>query len=300
MKTTLDCIPCFLRQALEAGRFVTSDPAVHAEIMQGVLAELSEIDVARSTPPAIGARVHRLVRQISGEGDPYGELKREFTDKALELLPELRRRVKERADPFTAALRLAAAGNIIDFGPHGSLTADEVESALERVEEAQVDEAAVVELRRAAQNARSVLYIADNAGEVVFDRLLLEQLDHGRVKIAVKGGPVINDATREDALRAGLAEHGEIIDTGADVPGAVLDHAGEVFRREFYDADLVIAKGQGNYEALSDALREVFFLLMIKCSVIADSIGTAMGNLYIGRRSGRASERTVAAVREED
>jgi uncharacterized protein with ATP-grasp and redox domains len=130
----------------------------------------------------------------------------------------------------------------------------------------------------------TILYLADNAGEIVFDRLLLEQLAGARLKVAVKGGAVINDATRRDAEQAGIGEVAEIIDTGSDTPGVVLEETGDGFREEFGRAELVIAKGQGNYEALSEAPREVFFLLMVKCDVLASDLGEPRGTLYLGRK----------------
>lgn len=257
MRSGLDCMPCFIRQALDAARFVSADPAVHERVLRRVLVELSDLDYAAS-PPEIGARVHRLVRELSGSSDPYAETKRRFTERALAVYPKLRARVAESEDPFVAALRLAAAGNIIDLGANGSLRDADVEAALEQASSVPVDDRAVESLRAACGRAESILYLADNAGEIVFDRLLLEQLPARRVQVAVKGGAVINDATRVDAEQAVIGESVEIIDTGSDTPGVVLSEVSDEFRLAFDTADVVIAKGQGNYEALSTAPREVF------------------------------------------
>ena len=298
MRTGLDCVPCFVRQALDAARFVTADPAVHERVLRRVLAELVELDYAAS-PPEVGARVHRLVRELSGSSDPYAEAKRRFTERALAIYPKLRAQVADSDDPFLAALRLAAAGNIIDLGANGSLQDSDVEAALERASSVPVDDRAVESLRAACRRADSILYLADNAGELVFDRLLLEQLPAGRVQVAVKGGAVINDATRDDAEQAGIGEPVEIIDTGSDTPGVVLSEVSDEFRSAFDAADVVIAKGQGNYEALSMAPREVFFLLIVKCGVVADDIGTHAGTLYVGhRRPDREAESGRAAPEE--
>ncbi|MFP4374656.1 MAG: damage-control phosphatase ARMT1 family protein [Spirochaetaceae bacterium] len=283
MRTALDCVPCFIRQALDSVRFVSGNPEFHEHILKRVLVELSEIDYS-VTPPEVGGRVHRLVRQLANSGDPYADIKRSFTERARAVLPELRERVRASDDPFVAALRLAGAGNIIDLAPNGALRSEDVDAAIERAYGVPVDDRAVESLRTACGRADSILYLADNAGELVFDRLLLEQLPAGRVQVAVKGGAVINDATREDAEQAGIADLAEIIDTGADTPGLVLAGASEEFRAVFEAADVVIAKGQGNYEALSTAPREVFFLLIVKCDVVAEDIGTHTGTLYVGHR----------------
>jgi hypothetical protein len=271
---------------------------VHEQVIRRTLAELSEFDLA-SPPPVAAGSIHRVVRGILGKADPYAETKHSFTQRALELLPELRRRVDKSADPFDAAIRMAAAGNIIDLGVKGDLTHDDVDRAIERAASVPVDDAAIEELRRAAGAAESILYIVDNAGEIVFDRLFLEKLPRGRVKVAVKGGAVINDATRGDAEEAGIAEIAEIIDTGDDTPGAVLEEASADFNREVEEADLVIAKGQGNYEALSNPPRDIYFLLMVKCDVLAENAAAPLGTLFVGRHgpSGTGAEGGDAAAR---
>ena len=141
----------------------------------------------------------------------------------------------------------------------------------------------IQELADAADRARDILYLADNAGEIVFDRLLIEQLPPGRVTVAVKGGPVLNDATRSDAAVAGLNELAEVIDNGSDAPGTLLGDCSHSFRERFDRADLVIAKGQGNYETLSDARKDVFFLLKAKCPVIAHHLGCDVGRTVVQR-----------------
>ncbi|MFP4613869.1 MAG: damage-control phosphatase ARMT1 family protein [Spirochaetaceae bacterium] len=283
MQAALDCMSCFVRQALEAARLAAESEAVHTEVMKRVLAELSDLDL-RVTPPEVGGRVHALVQEITGVADPYGPQKRRFTEQALALLPALERRVRASERPFETALRYAAAGNVIDLGVNGTLAEAEVERALAEAESKRLDAAAVEALYRAAASADTVLFIADNAGELVFDRMLIEQLPAAQVTVAVKGGPVLNDATRADAEQARIGDVARIIDTGQATPGVVLETTGPEFRRAFARSDLVIAKGQGNYEGLSTAPREVFFLLTVKCSVVAADLGAPLGTLHIGRR----------------
>ena len=151
-------------------------------------------------------------------------------------------------------------------------------------------------LRRRVQETKSILYLADNAGEIVFDRLLIEQLPRDRVTVAVKGGPVINDATREDAEAAGLIDLVEVIDNGSDAPGTILEQCSPSFQRRFAEADLVIAKGQGNYETLNDVPREVFFLLKVKCPVIARDIACDLGHIAV--HCNQTAQRVEAVVEE--
>jgi uncharacterized protein with ATP-grasp and redox domains len=178
------------------------------------------------------------------------------------------------------AVRLAIAGNVIDLGADGGMTEDEarreLESAAARPLCGDLDR-----LEREVSTAERILFLADNAGEIVFDRLLIEQLPPDRVTAAVRGRPVINDATLEDAWKAGLHEVALVIDNGSDAPGTVLEECSPAFRRCFEQADVIIAKGQGNYETLSDRPEKIHFLFRVKCPVIASRTGAEVGTHMI-------------------
>ena len=155
---------------------------------------------------------------------------------------------------------------------------------LEAVDDARdgaVDEAAVAALRRAVDEARDILYLADNAGEIVFDRLLIEEMPRDRITLVVRGSPVINDATREDAEAAGLSSLVTVIDNDSDVPGTILESCSPDFRSRFAQCDLVIAKGQGNYETLAGENQNIFFLFKTKCPVIARDVGNEVGQMAV-------------------
>lgn len=275
MNTFLDCIPCFARQALEAARFVTDDPAIHERVMRGILREAAQMDFSQS-PPAIGQKLHRALRDLVHDDDPYREIKNHFNQAALEMLPDLSARIRDAADPLFMALRVAIAGNVIDLGVNGDFRGSEVKSAMANIlNEPFYGE--VEDFRDEVRNARKILYLADNAGEIVFDRLLIEQLPLNRVTLAVRGAPVLNDATRADAEAAGLCGIVEVIDNGSDAPGTILADCSRDFRRRFSMADLVIAKGQGNFETLSDADANLYFLFKAKCPVIATHVGLPVG-----------------------
>lgn len=285
MKTYLDCIPCFARQALEAARLACDDPAVHMRILREVLAEAARWNLW-NTPPAMGQWIHRTVRQLSGNPDPYRAIKQRCNALALDLYGELRGRVRAAADPLEIAVRLAVAGNLLDFGGPGSLPEEEVREAVRRCLDAPLHGDGLAALRGALATAQSILYVTDNAGEIVFDRLLLEVLPTERVTLAVKGAPVINDATREDAIAVGLTEMVRVIDSGSDAPGVLLDDCAPAFRQELERADLVIAKGQGNYETLDDLGGRTVFLLVAKCPVIARDACCEVGALVASFRDG--------------
>jgi uncharacterized protein with ATP-grasp and redox domains len=281
MRTCLDCIPCFFRQALDSVRLATDDAVVHERLLREVLRAVSEMDL-RQAPPAMGQRIHRLIRGLTRQPDPYREVKHRFNRSALELLPKLKVRVAHSANPLEAALRLAIAGNTMDMGVNSHLDETHVHEAIEDALSAPLD-GDVGGFFEALSGAQRILYLADNAGEIVFDRLLLEQMPVEKVTVAVRGSPVINDVTIADTQAAGIPGLVEVIDNGSDAPGTILDDCSAEFRRRFDKADLIIAKGQGNYETLNDVPKDIFFVLKAKCPVIARHLGCRVGSLILRR-----------------
>ena len=283
MRTFLECVPCFVRQALDSARLVTDDETVHEQVLREVLREAGEMDFHNS-PPVMGQHMHRLIRRLVADDDPYRNIKDHFNRLALALYPELEKRLEGSRDPLETAVRLAIAGNIIDFGSNYDLEDSRVGEAIENSLVAPLSKSAVEDLRESAGRATSILYLGDNAGEIVFDRLLIEQLPRQKVTYVVRGSPVINDATMSDALATGMTDLVEVIDNGSDAPGTILETCSVAFRRRFQAADLVIAKGQGNYETLSEADKSIFYLLKVKCPVIARHIGCDVDDLVLLRR----------------
>ncbi len=275
MQTTLDCIPCIVRQTLEAARFVSKDKELHRQIMKEVLTTISKLDLEQ-TPPAFAQQIHRRLRTATGNIDPYRKVKKIFNRLAWEMLPDVRRRIALADNPFEIALKVAVAGNVIDFGINGNITETEVREAVVKVIDSPI-EGNIAELQKALHEARQILYLADNAGEIVFDRLLIEQLSLQRTVVAVRGKPILNDATREDAEFAGIDKLVKIIDNGSDAPGTILSDCSVEFLEHFHNADLIIAKGQGNFETLSSRPENIFFLMKVKCPVIASHTGFSVG-----------------------
>lgn len=280
MKTYLDCIPCFVRQALDAARHCTENENVHEQVVRGVLSLSKDLDM-RQSPPATGQQIHKLIRELVKVDDPYHGVKQRFNDAALKLYPKMRQLIIESKDPLKTAVCLAIAGNIIDFGVKSQLRESELEETIEQCLSEEFSSPQLENFRKAIEQAEDILYLADNAGEIVFDRLLIEQLSVEKVTVAVKGYPVINDATMEDAVIAGLPEIVDVIDNGSDAPGTILPSCSQSFRDYFDKADLIIAKGQGNYETLSDINKNIFFILKAKCPVISRNIGCEVGEMIL-------------------
>jgi uncharacterized protein with ATP-grasp and redox domains len=282
MQIYLDCIPCFVRQALDSVRLATDDEKIQEKVVREVLRLASELDM-RQSPPTIGQQIHRLIRELVGKDDPYRKIKRRFNNLALKLYPELRKQIVSSNNRLETAIRLSIAGNIIDFGVNGSVNESDLNRAISESLTADFDSMQLQSFQDAIEQAEEILYLADNAGEIFFDRLLIEQLPIEKITVAVKGSPVINDATMQDAVIAGLPKIVEVIDNGSDAPGTILESSSQSFRGRFEKADLIIAKGQGNYETLSDADKNIFFILKSKCPVIARDLSCEVGQMILRR-----------------
>lgn len=276
MKTSLACIPCLLRQSVDAVGLCDAAAETSQQFIREILLAATSLDFSQP-PPRLAGELQSQLRAITGCDDPYQQIKRRYNQLALELLPPLARAVTQNADPFGAAVRLAIAGNVIDLGAKSRLTEAEVHTVVATA----LDHPLVGELeslRAAAGRARRILYLADNAGEIVLDHVLIGLLPRGRVTVAVRGRSVLNDATREDAIAADLAAVSEVIDNGSSVPGTVLADCTPEFRRRFAEADLVIAKGQGNFETLHQVDAPLFCLFRVKCDIVAADCGHPVGS----------------------
>jgi len=225
--------------------------------------------------------IYGVVREQSGCEDPYIEVKQQSNKFALELYPEMKALVEKSNTPFETALRIAVAGNIIDFGVTGTVDLGRVRETVTHALEAPLNDALVETMQTAVRDAQDILYVADNAGEIVFDRLLIERMPLERVTVVVRGGPIINDATMDDAQSTGLTDLVDVVESGTRSAGTILETCNRPFRERFARADLIVAKGQGNYEALNDVDRPIFFLLKAKCPVIARHLDCQVGDIVV-------------------
>ncbi len=278
MRTYYDCYPCLLRQSLEAARMAGAQDEQLKTILHQTMAILQD-SPDDATPPEIGTNVHRLVRRVTGVEDPYRAVKQSATEQALAMMPKLKTLIDTSDNPLDTALRLSIAGNIIDFGPNPSY---DLWAVAERLlsEDLAIDH--TPSLWADLSKAESILFLGDNAGETVFDRLFIEALNKP-VTYVVRGGPTLNDATKEDAIAAGLNQVAEIIDNGARIPGTVLSECREAFLERFWGADLILAKGMGNYETLSEVKAPIYFLMQVKCPIIGEDVGAPVGRAVVKR-----------------
>ncbi len=278
MKTALDCMACYLRQTLQVSRVATDVEALHLVALQRVCEIISDMDMER-TPPENSVAVYRAISEITGCADPYFEIKQQSNEQALAVLPEFQKKIAASSDPLATALRIAIGGNIIDYGAMHSF---DVDAAMERCLKAPfaVDHSQILlQKLRAFEKGAKVLYLADNSGEIVYDSLVVPELvDMGLdVTVAVKSGAIINDALLADAQICEIDRIAHILENGTSCPGTPLDSCSDELLLAFDDADLIISKGQGNFETLSESGSEIYFLLTIKCSVVGAHLAEISG-----------------------
>jgi len=277
MKADIDCIPCILTQGMNTVRRVTDDPAVQREVMDYIMDRL-RVDKLDKTPADHSNLAYEAVRQVTGQIDPFKDEKRELNRVALKLYPELKQLVAESDKPLHTALKIAVAGNMIDLGiGHGF----DIERDLTKIlsEEFAIDDYS--DFCDSANSADTIMYVGDNCGEIVFDRVLAEQLGPEKVAFVVKGGPIINDATIEDANQVGLDKLCPVLATANNLIGLPPTAMTPKIRHLFETADMIISKGQGNFETLSDIPKNIFFMLKAKCSLVAAELAVKYGQVVL-------------------
>jgi damage-control phosphatase, subfamily I len=278
MKTHLECLPCTVNSYLRLADTGVIPEEKQEELMRQLLSFLSEADYNYS-PPEMGAELHRMIRKSLQNPDPYLNVKKEYNQMMLDLYPSFKKMVEDSDKPFDTAMRLAIGGNVIDFGAKYQF------DVMETIHNAMEGDLAIDDSRKleqALENAQSVLYIGDNCGEIVLDKIFLEFLDVPEKIFVVRGAPVINDNTLDDAAMVGMEKVARVVTTGDDSPGAVWERSSEEFRSLFTEADVVISKGQGNLEGLIEQKhKNLYYLLVTKCELIADRIASRKGAFVV-------------------
>jgi len=278
MNIQLECIPCALNSYLRLVRTGIIPESQQEAILRRLLKVLAMVEYDQS-PPVLGRRMHRLIREFLQNPDPYSQIKKKYNHMMLGLYPEFEGMINKSKDSFDTAMRLAIAGNVIDFGPQDQL---DVMDTINRVTGAKLAIDDSLHLRNDLEQAASLLYIGDNCGEIVLDKLFLTYMNVPKKYFVVRDRPVINDVTFEDAYLTGIDKVATVISTGDDAPGAVWESVSEEFREIFGNADIVISKGQGNLEGLMEVPHNsIYFLLVTKCDLIAKRVGAEKGEFVV-------------------
>jgi len=290
MKAHIQCIPCFLKQAVDVIRMTDVGWETGREVMNRLMDYMQEADLDRS-PPELSMELHSIIREMTGIADPYSKAKKESTETAQRLLPHLGELMESSPDALALSVKIGAAGNVIDYGTFHMLDLEEVVDSSVKRDLTVWD---YDDFGNDLAGAKKVLVLGDNTGEILFDRFLLRQMKDMNLDItyAVRSGPIINDATMEDAMEAGIDEFATVISGGSQSPGTLLEHITKELEKAFRKADLIISKGQGNFETLSrnrtlgDFARvgvPVYFILTVKCTHVAEFAGVPSGSTIFRR-----------------
>ncbi len=280
-----------MKQVLQAGE-LAGVPSADIKVMMDAVGDELKRFTLDSKPPQMGLRIQQMVTQLTGDIDPYRKVKDESNEKALKAYPVMKRMVASAEKPLLTAVQIACAGNIIDYGTFSARTLDiskEIEKILKMEQEVIAHERPEFfnfqAFSSALKQAKNLLYIGDNCGEIVFDRVLIETIadlyPDIEITFLTRGVPILNDCLLEDAVYCGIGERARVLSSGVPSPGLLLDLASQECRDIFFSADMIISKGQGNYESLSDQTGPIYFLLVSKCEVNSLDIGCEMGDLIL-------------------
>ena len=286
MKVSYECGPCFLRQAREAMDLACDDEMLKLEIMNDILNFLADNFSKDTNSNRTGSMMHNIIKSKTCCEDPYFKEKIEGNEIALKYLPDVKDILKEN-DSLENYVKIAIIGNILDFG---AFTLDDDIDAI--IKDSLNEDLAIKDIGEFEDSLKKhdkVLYLVDNTGEIVFDKLLMAKIkEYGLdITIAVKSEPILNDACMKEALEAGLDELGEIVEIGAGTVGYVDSEISDEFREIFNAHEFIISKGMGNYEGLTEidlSDKEVFFLLCAKCNTIARDIGVNLKDMLLFKK----------------
>lgn len=258
---------------------------VHLDSQPALIKQLEEyilgIDVKKSNSPEITRNILHIIQEYSSITDPFEKEKQESNRELLARYDDFKGRIKNSENPFNTALRLAIAGNIIDFGPSHKF---DVWETIEHVLNSTFAIDDSPELKTEIDKAKTILYIGDNCGELVLDKLFLETINHSNVVFAVREKPILNDATKKEAIEVGIPEVARLISNGDDTPSTLLNRVSQEFLEIYKSADVVISKGMGNFEGLMyQTDPRLFYLMMIKCPVIGKKVGAQKGDFVVKR-----------------
>jgi len=282
MKVYYECAPCFLRQAREALDLATSDESLKMDVTTDITKVLCNKFHDKAVNNVIGTEIHRLIKNRTNNNDPYQNEREICNDIAMKYLPVIKEAVKTEGN-LEGYIKASIMGNLLDFGALGVDV--DTEALINKTMHNGLAVNHVDKLESALKNAKNVLYLADNVGEIIFDKILIEKLKDYDVNItvALKEKPILNDACVEDALKIGLDEFADLKSIGTDSIGIIYPETSEEFKEIFNNADMIIAKGLGNYEGLTEleSDKPIFCLLNAKCNPVAKDIGVNMGDNVI-------------------
>ncbi len=280
MKMQPECIQCFFQQADRLLKYLRTSKPKRFKILKQLGNYLFSIEKYDRTPAFYASTMYKILYESVGVKDPYKKVKKEYNKLILEMYPELLKLIKNSRNPIYSALKLSAIGNTIDFGVETSL---DIKREIQNFEKIEFKKDDFKIFQKLLKNSVKIMLIADNAGEIIFDKLLLETINLAgkyKIVIGVRGAPVINDVTLKDLKDIHFNDNIKIVSNGNAFVGTILDRCSKEFLKEFRESDIIISKGQANFESLNECKsKNIFFLFKAKCEPVAKFLGVQQDSL---------------------
>ncbi len=288
MKTYLECIPCFFKQGLNISKVWGIDEKKRKEIIDKIAIVVPSFPLTSSSPE-MGKIIQDIITEVLGNNDPYERVKKESNKIGLSIYDKLKEKIDSSQDKLLTGIELSIAGNIIDYGANHNLCIDsEISKILNKKSGFSCSKNFQYEaFKEKLESSDLLLFLGDNAGEIVFDKIFIEEIiklyPYKKIIYAVREAPIINDATMEDAIFVGLDKVVDVISSGSLLPGTLLSQCSKEFVKLFNEADIIISKGQGNFETLSEekTFSSLFFLLVVKCQVVGRELKSRVGDIIL-------------------
>lgn len=282
MKTSYQCLPCIMNQVLRVADMTGASD--NSSLYSGTLHLLGDLDLPNKTTPEVVGDLYQEIAAHTGNDDPYLEIRTYYNDLLSGMSEAFGADIEKSDDPFAQAVKYAVLGNIIDFSPGHDYKIDDMMHWFQETDRLPFEIDHREKLRNDLLGSRRLLYIGDNCGEICLDKLLIKKIKQLNpdihIDFGVRGRPIVNDSIAADAYQVGIDQYARVISNGDSSQGTVLERTSAEFKAAYEAADLVISKGQGNYEGLSEQHgQNIYYLLMAKCHVIADDIGVAVNSL---------------------
>ncbi|MCP5104457.1 MAG: DUF89 family protein [bacterium] len=280
MRTNRQCVVCILNQLLRVSDYLGLDEEKKDVILRKALQKAGGIPFGEITSPEFSEQLYRVVTEVSGEPDPYRSLRREQNDLVMDRIDGFRERIRRSTDPLFTAGYYALLGNIIDYGGVRIFDTAEIFKQCDTIDITVND---YPRFRERLAAAGRILILADNAGEAVFDLLFIEEIKRFKpglpIFYGVRSQPAINDIIREDAEYIGIHRAAQVVETGASCAGTIVAKGTDEFKEIYYRSDLIISKGQGNFETLEGEPEDILYIFKVKCGVVSDYIGLPLDSL---------------------
>lgn len=271
MNTHVDCIACIINKANKLADKYIVDKHKKYSFINKVLREIADVKYER-TAPYLVAKVMRILKKETKIDDFYIKEKKLFNEKLLSMEQDIEQIINSSKDRFSTAIKIAMAGNIVDFGALDEISFDLVNEIIQKTLENDFNEDLYKKLKEDLSKGKTLLYIGDNAGEIVLDKIFIREITMKypdvEIYFAVRGKPIFNDVNVEDAYFVGMNNYAKIIDNGTDLPGTDLIEVSDEFKKVFAKADIIISKGQGNFESLPGCGENIYYMFLCKCDLL--------------------------------